>query len=208
MSSFWNTPKSEKDSVSPQPFTDDELSPWMNPVGGEPSRADEADKYLAGEEKTGSAFENPSPVGSTPSSSTRNVLNSDVTVVGTLRFTDDLLVDGSVEGEITSDGVLTVGANAVIQAGEKNKVAVRTKSAIIHGRVTGDVVVSERVELASTAELVGDITAARIAIQEGAVFVGHCMVGNVTAMPATPPVQPKRSSKRTQVVDDTPNLLG
>lgn len=207
MSSFWNTPKPEKDSAAPQPFADDELSPWMNPVGGEPARADEADKYLAGEEKPGSAFESPSPAGPASNSATRNVLNSDVTVVGTLRFTDDLLVDGSVEGEITSDGVLTVGANAVIQAGEKNKVAVRTKSAIIHGRVTGDVVVSERVELASTAELVGDITAARIAIQEGAVFVGHCMVGNVTAMP-TPPVQPKRSSKRTQVVDDTPNLLG
>lgn len=116
----------------------------------------------------------------------RNVLHKDVSVVGTLRFSDDLLVDGTVEGEITSDGVLTVGTNATIQAGEKNKVAVRTKSAIIHGKVSGDVVVTDRVELASTAELVGNITAAKLAIQEGAAFVGYCTVGKVVDMPELP----------------------
>lgn len=203
---IWNTQKPDtKDTPAPQPFSDDDVSPWMSPSGAaEPASASDADKYLSSHEPKTPSYDGSAPV---VSGSTRNVLNSDVTVVGTLRFTDDLLVDGSVEGEITSDGVLTVGANAVIQAGEKNKVAVRTKSAIIHGRVTGDVVVTERVELAATAELVGDITAARIAIQEGAVFVGHCTVGNASAMPA-PVAQPKRSTKRASVEDDTPNLLG
>lgn len=206
MSNFWQK-SDNKDSATPQPFGDDDLSPWMNPTTPEPAKPTDADKYLAGNESTPAPFDGAAPAGAT-SSATRNVLNSDVTVVGTLRFTDDLLVDGSVEGEITSDGVLTVGANAVIQAGEKNKVAVRTKSAIIHGRVTGDVVVTERVELASTAELVGDITAARLAIQEGAIFVGHCTVGNVSAMPAPVQQQPKRSSKRATVEDEEPkNLL-
>ena len=203
---IWNTQKTDnKDNVSPQPFNDDDVSPWMSPSGASsPSTASDADKYLSSDAPKSPTYDGGSPV---VSGSTRNVLNSDVTVVGTLRFTDDLLVDGSVEGEITSDGELTVGANAVIQAGEKNKVAVRTKSAIIHGRVTGDVVVTERVELASTAELVGDITAARLAIQEGAVFVGHCTVGNASAMPA-PVAQTKRSTKRATAEDDTPNLLG
>lgn len=202
MSSFWNAPKTDKDSAAPEKYGEDGLSPWMSPPNAAAAPAD-TDQYFPAEEPSSSAFDAPRPASS--AAATRNVLNSDVSVVGTLRFTDDLLVDGSVEGEITSDGVLTVGANAVILAGEKNKVAVRTKSAIIHGRVTGDVVVSDRVELAQTAELVGDITAARIAIQEGAVFVGHCQVGNVTPMP-TPPAQPKRS-KRTAAHDDTPNLL-
>ncbi len=136
---------------------------------------------------------------------TRNVLNSDVSVVGILRFTDDLLVDGSVEGEITSDGVLTVGSNASIQAGEKNKVAVRTKSAIIQGRVTGDVEVTDRVELTSTAELVGNVKASKISIQEGAVFVGYCEVGASTSMPAAP--APKKTVKATKPVAGD-NLLG
>lgn len=166
--------------------------------------SDLAANYLA-TDPAPSAFGGAAPAAT--AGATRNVLNSDVTVVGTLRFTDDLLVDGSVEGEITSDGVLTVGANATIQAGEKNKVAVRTKSAIIHGRVTGDVVVTDRVELAATAELVGDITAAKIAIQEGATFVGHCTVGNVSAMPVSSASAAKRAPKRSLVEDDTPDLL-
>lgn len=138
---------------------------------------------------------------------TRNVLNSDVSVVGVLRFTDDLLVDGTVEGEITSDGELTVGANATIQAGGQTKVAVRTRSAIIHGRVSGDVVVTDRVELSSTAELVGDVTASKISIQEGAVFIGHCMVGVATAS-AMPAETPAKKTKTTKAPAANNNLLG
>lgn len=208
MNSFWNTQKNDvKDTPASNPYSDEDLSPWnLNPVGSDAATSADAEKYLGGEDSSGSSYEGGSPADHA-AHGTRNVLNSDVTVVGTLRFTDNLLVDGSVEGEITSDGELTVGANAVILAGEKNKVAVRTKSAIIHGRVTGDVVVTDRVELTKTAELVGDISAARIAIQEGAVFVGHCQVGNVAAMPAA--AQTKRSSKqRPAAQDDTPNLLG
>ena len=89
---------------------------------------------------------------------TRNVLNSDVEVIGSLRFSDDLLIDGTVEGDISSEGVLSVGQNAVIRA------EINTKSVIIHGKVIGNVTVTDRVELKSTAELVGDIQAASLAI--------------------------------------------
>ena len=178
---------------------------WGAPVA-QPAAAPVDGGYFGGEEETSSPFEMGAAAGS--SAPTRNVLNYDVSVVGTLRFTDDLLVDGSVEGEITSDGVLTVGANASIQAGEKNKVAVRTQSAIIHGKVVGDIVVTDRVELAATAELVGDVTASKISIQEGAVFVGYCRVGNpaVAAAPAAAPA-PKKAPARAPKSDDA-NLLG
>ncbi|HIX19692.1 MAG TPA: polymer-forming cytoskeletal protein [Candidatus Akkermansia intestinigallinarum] len=133
----------------------------------------------------------------------RNVLNADVSVVGKLRFTDDLLVDGTVEGEISSDGILTVGKNATIQAGADNKVAIHTQSAIIHGRVTGDIVVTDRIELSSTAELVGDVSAARISIQEGAVFIGNCHVGSASVAATTP----KKSSKTSALKEEQANLL-
>lgn len=197
--------KAENEPTPFSPFKNDSLTPeWGTPVGGDLGGApgDIASEFLPPVEPVG-AYGGSAP---TAVGATRNVLNSDVTVVGTLRFTDDLLVDGSVEGEITSDGVLTIGANAVIQAGEKNKVAVRTQSAIIHGRVTGDVVVTDRVELADTAVLVGDITAAKLAIQEGATFVGHCSVGNLADMPAVSSA--KRTAKRSAAVEETPNLLG
>lgn len=197
-----------KTDTEPAPFStfkNDTLAPeWGTPAGSEMggSPADIASEFLPVEPVT--PFSNTSPA--MADGTTHNVLNRDVTVVGTLRFTDDLLVDGSVEGEITSEGVLTVGANAVIQAGEKNKTAVRTQSAIIHGHVTGDVVVTDRVELAASAVLVGDITAAKLAIQEGATFVGHCTVGNIPDMPAANST--KRAAKRPAPVEETPNLLG
>ena len=105
---------------------------------------------------------------------TRNVLNSDVEVIGSLRFSDDLLIDGTVEGDISSEGVLSVGQNAVIRA------EINTKSVIIHGKVIGNVTVTDRVELKSTAELVGDIQAASLAIEGGAIFIGHSTVGAPT----------------------------
>ena len=178
---------------------------WGAPVA-QPAAAPIDGGYFGGEEEASSPFEMGTSTGAP--TTTRNVLNYDVSVVGTLRFTDDLLVDGSVEGEITSDGVLTVGANASIQAGEKNKVAVRTQSAIIHGKVVGDIVVTDRVVLAATAEVVGDVTAAKISIEEGAVFVGMCRVGNPAVVPATATAAPKKAPARAAKNTDEANLLG
>ena len=180
---------------------DEWASPVQQPAASMPSDAG----YFGAEETTSSPFE--AGAAMPAAGPTRNVLNYDVSVVGTLRFTDDLLVDGSVEGEITSDGVLTVGANASIQAGEKNKVAVRTQSAIIHGKVVGDIVVTDRVELAATAEVVGDITAAKISIQEGAVFVGMCRVGSPAVAPAPAAAPAPKKVARAPKSDDA-NLLG
>ncbi len=44
----------------------------------------------------------------------KDVLSSDVEIKGTIKFQKELLIDGKVEGEINSDGALTVGENADI----------------------------------------------------------------------------------------------
>ena len=197
--------KPETTSAPAPTFGDTDVpSDWTAPAAAAPEPA-AAGGFFGAPEPTPSPFATTATASPT-SVASRNVLNSDVSVVGILRFTDDLLVDGSVEGEITSDGELTVGANATIQAGADTKVAVRTKSAIIHGRVTGDVVVSDRVELTSTAELVGDVTAAKISIQEGAVFIGHCMVGVASASAVPTPAAAKKAKVAKAPVNN--NLLG
>lgn len=190
----------QKPETTPSPFaTADVPSDWAAPSAAPQPEMPAAGGAFFGTEDVSSSPFDAAAVAAAPAV-TRNVLNSDVSIVGVLRFTDDLLVDGSVEGEIESDGVLTVGANASIQAGEKKKVAIRTKSAIIQGKVMGDIVVTDRVELASTAELVGDVTAATISIQEGAVFVGHCSVGApVAAAPAAK--KPAAKAAKSAAVD-------
>ena len=44
----------------------------------------------------------------------KNILSSDVEIKGSLKFSNDLIIDGRIEGEVTSDGSLTVGENALV----------------------------------------------------------------------------------------------
>jgi cytoskeletal protein CcmA (bactofilin family) len=110
----------------------------------------------------------------------RNHLSSDVEIKGTLKFQNDLVFDGKIEGEITSNATLTVGKSANVQ-GE-----VKSKSVIIHGSVQGNIDAAERVELKATAQLLGDLRAGRIIIEDGATFVGKSEVSpNKSALPRT-----------------------
>ncbi len=115
------------------------------------------------------------------------MLSSDVEIKGQVRFTNDLVVDGKIEGEIDSDGSLTVGENARVRA------EIRTRSVVIYGKVHGNITVAERVELKANAELVGDIKAATLSIEAGAIFVGKSTVG-APAAGATPYVKPAASA--------------
>ncbi len=137
----------------------------------------------------------------------RNVLNSDVSVKGILRFSEALLVDGVVEGKITSDGALTVGTNATITADAKDQTAIATKSVLIEGKVTGNVEVTDFVELAATAELVGDITAKRLIIKDGAVFIGRSTVGVASAQPLPKPAAKPAGKAKPAAADSNMDLL-
>jgi cytoskeletal protein CcmA (bactofilin family) len=116
----------------------------------------------------------------------KDVLSSDVEIKGTIKFQKELLIDGKVEGEINSDGALTVGENADIRA------EVKTKSITIYGKVQGNVTVSERCELKSKCTLQGDLKAARLIIEEGATFIGKSEVSSGMSV--------KASSSRPEVV--------
>ena len=122
----------------------------------------------------------------------RNVLSSDVEIKGKVAFTNDLVVDGLIEGEIHSDGSLTVGENARIKA------EVHTRSVVVYGKVHGNITVTDRVELKANAELIGDIKAATISIEAGAIFVGKSTVG----APSTAIVTPKSDNKAKDVKND------
>ena len=107
----------------------------------------------------------------TSPTSTKNVLANDVDIKGTIKFENELIFDGKIEGEIVSDaGNLTIGKNASVH-GE-----VKTKSVVVHGSVTGNISVSERCELTASSQLTGDLKAMRIVIEEGATFIGKSEV--------------------------------
>ena len=100
----------------------------------------------------------------------KDILSSDVEIKGSIKFQKELLIDGKVEGEIHSEGVLTIGENADIR-GE-----IKTKSITVFGKVQGNITVTERCELKSKCTLQGDLKAARLVIEEGATFIGKSEV--------------------------------
>jgi cytoskeletal protein CcmA (bactofilin family) len=101
---------------------------------------------------------------------TKNILSADVEIKGSIKFQNDMIIDGRVEGEIQSPGTLTIGENADIR-GE-----IKTKSVTVLGKVHGNITVEERCELKTRAVLMGDLKAARLIIEEGATFVGKSEV--------------------------------
>ena len=120
----------------------------------------------------------PAAAASAPASGgQRNILSNDVYINGSVKFTNDLLVDGRIEGKIASDGALTVAENAHIKA------EVKTKSVVIYGKVHGNIICTERVDIKSSAEMVGDVKAGSLSIEPGAIFVGKSEVGTPTAQP-------------------------
>jgi cytoskeletal protein CcmA (bactofilin family) len=134
-----------------------------------------------------SAPQQPATAAARPSAgATRNVLSTDVEIKGTVKFTNDLVVDGRIEGEINSDGNLTVGENARIKA------EIKTATVVVYGKVHGNLTATDRVELKASAEVVGDIKAKTLSIEAGAIFVGKSTVGTPAQLPAS--TQPAKAS--------------
>jgi cytoskeletal protein CcmA (bactofilin family) len=110
------------------------------------------------------------PNGASASSAAGGLLSRGVSIKGTVKFSNELLIDGEVEGSIDSTGSLTVGEHASIR-GE-----IRSKSVKVRGTVEGDIFATERCELQAGCTLQGDIEAPRLIVDENATFLGSAKV--------------------------------
>jgi cytoskeletal protein CcmA (bactofilin family) len=94
-------------------------------------------------------------------------IGKSVLVKGELSGSEDLYLDGEVEGSIDlQEHNLTIGPHGRVRAN------VKAKDVIVHGKVDGNINGTERVELKRSAVLVGDISTQRIVIEDGAFFKG------------------------------------
>lgn len=94
-------------------------------------------------------------------------IGKSVVIKGELSGSEDLYVDGNVEGKIElRNHSLILGPNGKVKAD------VIAKAVVIQGKLDGSVNASERVELLKSAVVTGDVTTQRIAIEEGAFLKG------------------------------------
>jgi len=124
------------------------------------------------------------------------VLGSDVEIKGNLKFTGELTLEGKLEGEINSDGTLTLGDSAVVNGN------INVNSVVVRGKVNGNINAKDKLEIKSKTELFGDVRASKLVIEEGVTFVGKTEVnpnkvapsaGRPPGLPATPADPTKRS---------------
>jgi len=104
---------------------------------------------------------------STPTSGEFAHIGKSVFIKGELSGSEDIYVDGQVEGSIHLSGNnLTIGPNGRVRAN------VSAKNVTVGGTLDGNIVAGERTEFRKTAVANGDVQTKRIAIEDGAFFKG------------------------------------
>jgi cytoskeletal protein CcmA (bactofilin family) len=107
------------------------------------------------------------------------VIGKSVTIRGDLSGKEDLYMDGDIEGTITlQESSLTVGPNAHVVAD------IHARDVIVLGRVSGNLQATGRVELRHSASVQGDISAARLSIEDNAVLKGRVELKSSDAVPS------------------------
>jgi cytoskeletal protein CcmA (bactofilin family) len=106
------------------------------------------------------------PLGSGPDRATAR-LGASLHVKGEISGNEDLLIDGSVEGLVQLDErKLTVGATAKVTAD------IIAREVVVYGTVKGNLRAKDRIEIKKDGSVNGDLTTARISIEDGAYFKG------------------------------------
>lgn len=98
----------------------------------------------------------------------RSALGPGTIIQGKLSFDSAVSIDGKLNGEIFSSKTLLVGASGVVDA------QVDVATLIIKGIVKGVVRATERVEVRSGGQLLGDVITPCLVIDEGCIFSGNC----------------------------------
>ena len=120
---------------------------------------------FSGEAKTMAPLESTYPATTSGNGTAR--LGASLHIKGEITGNEDLQIDGSVEGLVQlEDRKLTVGASARVTAD------IIAREVIVYGNVKGNLRARDRIEIKKDGSVVGDLTTARIMIEDGAYFKG------------------------------------
>lgn len=107
----------------------------------------------------------------------RTVLAPDIHFKGKLKFKSSLMIKGRMTGEISADGTLIVGPNAVVKA------SVSVGKVINYGKITGNVTATVQIEMKAGAAQYGDISTPDLTVESGCIVEGRVnMVDSKTVM--------------------------
>ena len=103
-----------------------------------------------------------------PHSEGQAYLDKGSKVSGKLSFDGPARIDGQVDGEIHAKDTIVIGESAVVTA------QIKAVSVVVAGKISGDIVAAQRIEIRPSAKVLGNVTSPVLVIHEGALFEGHC----------------------------------
>ena len=116
-----------------------------------------------------------------------SVIGSDVEIIGTIKSSGTVRLDGKLDGE------LICGGNAILGKSAQVKGNVTATSVSIEGKINGNLLAKDKIEMKATATVNGDIKARRLSVEDGVTFVGRSEVNpNSQPVPAPQPNVPQR----------------
>ena len=95
-------------------------------------------------------------------------LGEDTVFSGTLSFNGVVRIDGKMDGEVNTDDTLIVGENGVLEAN------INAGTVICRVKIKGTIKASKRIEIHNNSEVVGNISAPALLVENGAIFDGTC----------------------------------
>lgn len=114
------------------------------------------------------------------------IIGKDTVFNGTLEVKGPVRVDGTVKGKVICSDTVTVGSSGLVEAD------VESQSAAIAGRVVGNLVATEKIELQAKSDVEGDIKTKSLVVEQGAIFCGAChMKEGKTNLGFLPPEEKK-----------------
>jgi cytoskeletal protein CcmA (bactofilin family) len=119
----------------------------------------------------------PSMLNGTDKDAQTTVVAKGTSIEGKFACTENVRLDGAVNGEVRVDKRLVMGDGSSVQGN------IFARDAAIKGRIKGDVHVKEALHLMDTAVIEGNITARTMIVDEGARYNGSCKIGEASGMP-------------------------
>ena len=96
------------------------------------------------------------------------IIGKDTIITGTLDVKGALRVDGSVKGKIICSDCVTIGATGTVEA------EIEANTAIVAGKLSGNIHATDKIELQAKCEMDGDLKTKSLVIEQGALFCGAC----------------------------------
>ena len=100
----------------------------------------------------------------------KTIIAEDIEITGNIKCASHIQFDGKLNGDLNCTGAAMLGKTAIIKGN------ISAESVSISGSITGNLTAKDRIEMKSTARVMGDIRSKRLTVEDGVTFIGKSEV--------------------------------